>query len=143
MSFLSIDGTLVIQLINFAIFLAILRVIFLRPVAAAIRKRREYINGLTTDYERYQAEAKVLRDQAESVRAAARRDTPQRTANAPAQASNEAAELAATYARKAQGVTEEAARTVAAEYVAAQSGEDRIVAALAHMMLDRVTAEAG
>jgi len=39
-SFLSVDGTLVVQLINFAIFFAVLNVVFLKPVAAAIRKRR-------------------------------------------------------------------------------------------------------
>ncbi|MGC1380730.1 MAG: ATP synthase F0 subunit B, partial [Candidatus Baltobacteraceae bacterium] len=66
MSFLSIDGTLVVQLVNFAIFFAILNVVFLRPVAAAIRKRREYINSLVTDYDRYQAEARSLREQAEA-----------------------------------------------------------------------------
>ena len=56
MSFFSIDGrTLVVQLVNFAIFFVVLNFVFLRPVSAAIRKRREYINSLVTDYDQYQA----------------------------------------------------------------------------------------
>jgi len=139
--FLYPDGTLFIQLINFAIFFAILRVVFLRPVAAAIRKRREYIIGLVADYDRYQAEAKVLRDEAESVRAAARRDAEQRIAAARAQVSNESAEIASSYAQRAQGTVEEASRRVSAELAAAREGETRIVDALSEMMLERVFAE--
>lgn len=143
MSFLSINGTLVIQLINFAIFFAILNVVFLRPVAGAIRKRREYINGLVADYDRYQAEAKVLRDQAESVRAAARRDAEQRVTAARAKASNEAAELAARYARDVQAIVERATAQVTAELEAARGGEERAVNELATLMVERTTAEAG
>ena len=72
--FLSIDGTFIVQLINFAIFFAILNVVFMRPVSRAIVARREYINSVTNDYDRYQAETKALRTQAESIRAAARRE---------------------------------------------------------------------
>jgi F0F1-type ATP synthase membrane subunit b/b' len=38
--FLSLDGTFWFQLVNFAIFFAILNVVFLRPVGEAIKKRR-------------------------------------------------------------------------------------------------------
>lgn len=67
MSFLSVNGTLVVQLFNFAIFFAVLYVVFLRPVAAAIGRRRQYINSLVSDYDRYQAEAASLRAQAEEI----------------------------------------------------------------------------
>ena len=36
--FLSLDGTLVVQLINFAIFFALLSVVFLRPVGRGDRE---------------------------------------------------------------------------------------------------------
>lgn len=142
MSFLTLDGTIVIQLVNFVIFFAILNVVFLRPVAAAIRRRREHINGVLADYERYQAEAKALRDQAERVRAAARRDAEQRLAVARAKTSNEAAERAAHYAREAQAIVEEADRKVAAELEAARAGGEPIVRSLAELMVERTTAEA-
>ena len=141
--FLFPDGTLVIQLVNFAIFFAILRVVFLRPVAEAIRQRREYINGVTADYDRYQAEAKVLRDEAESIRAAARRGAEQHFASVRAKASNKAAELASQYAAQAQGVVEEATRQVQDEVDRARSNEKHVVGELADLMLERVFAEAG
>ncbi len=141
--FLFPDGTLVIQLVNFAIFFAILNVVFLRPVAAAIRRRREHINGLVSDYDRYQAEAKVLRDRAESVRAAARREAQEYIASSGAETSNEIAELATTYARKAQTIVREASQTVEGELETARGNEESVVRALAELMLDRVAAEAG
>ena len=62
--FLSLDGTLIVQLVNFAIFFALLNLVFLRPVGRAIAKRRAYINSLASDYERYQEEARSLRAEA-------------------------------------------------------------------------------
>jgi F-type H+-transporting ATPase subunit b len=141
MSFLAVNGTIFIQLINFAIFLAILNVVFLRPVAAAIRRRREYINSVVADYDRYQSEAKALRDRAESVRAAARRDAELRVAAARAQASNETAEIAAKYAHDVKATIDLATRTVAGEVDAARAGEERAVEELAHMILERVASE--
>lgn len=141
MSFLAIDGTLVVQLINFAIFFAVLNLVFLKPVAAAIRKRRQYINSLVTDYDRYQAEAASLRAQAETVRATARREAEQRVAVARANASNEAAELSTDYARRAQSVVESSQRTAREELDAARVAEPEAVRSLANLMLERVIPE--
>jgi F-type H+-transporting ATPase subunit b len=142
MSFLSIDGTLVVQLINFAIFFAVLNVVFLRPVAAAIRRRREYINSLVSDYDRYQAEARSLRAQAESVRAEARREAESLVAAARGRASNEASEISSRYAQQAQEIVEQAQRTAEAELEAARARESDAVRAVADLMLDRVLPEA-
>jgi F-type H+-transporting ATPase subunit b len=141
-SFLCVDGTLVVQLINFAIFFAVLNVVFLRPVAAAIARRREYIKSLVSDYDRYQAEAQSLRAEAEAVRAAARREAEHRVAAARARGSNEAAETSSRYARQAQSIVEEARRTAQAELDAARAGEAEAVRSLAGLMLDRVIPEA-
>ncbi|HXO17020.1 MAG TPA: ATP synthase F0 subunit B [Candidatus Dormibacteraeota bacterium] len=142
MSFLSIDGTLVVQLINFAIFFAVLNVVFLRPVAAAIARRREYINSLVSDYDRYQADARELRTEAEGVRSAARREAEHRVAGARASASNESAELSARYAQQAQGIVEEAQRTAQAELDAARAGESGAIDRIAQYMLERAIPEA-
>jgi F-type H+-transporting ATPase subunit b len=142
MSFLSIDGTLVVQLLNFAIFFALLNVVFLRPVAAAIQKRRQYIDSLVSDYDRFQAEAHSLRAQAEEVRASARQRAEHRVAAARAQASNEAAQLSSDYAERAQRIVEDAQRTARAELEAARSNEDEAARALAGFMIDRVIPEA-
>jgi|ERR1700722_11077563 F0F1-type ATP synthase membrane subunit b/b' len=142
MSFLSVNGTLVVQLFNFAIFFAVLYVVFLRPVAAAIGRRRQYINSLVSDYDRYQAEAASLRAQAEEIRAAARRDAEHRVASVRATASNEAAEVSTGYSQRAQQSVEAAQATVRKELDEARAGEPGAVRGLADFMLERVIPEA-
>ncbi len=140
--FLQLDGTFWIQLINFAIFFALLNVLFLRPVSRAIRKRREYINSVTADYDRYQAEAKALRAQAEDVRLQARRQAEAAIAKARAEASNKAAELSVEYNAQVQSTIASADATVEGELKNARANEDQIVKQLADLMVQR-TVEAG
>ncbi len=140
--FLSLDGTLFVQLINFAIFFALLNVVFLRPVGRAIAKRRDYINSLVSDYDRYQEEARNLREEAEGIRSAARRGAEHHVAAARAAASNEAAEMSTRYARQAKSMIEEAQRTAETELETARAGEGEAVRRLANVMLDRVVPEA-
>jgi F-type H+-transporting ATPase subunit b len=142
MGFLSINGTLVVQLVNFAIFFVVLNFVFLRPVGRAIAKRREYINSLVSDYDRYQDEARSLRAEAENVRLAARREAEHRIAAARAAGSNEAAELSSKYGQRAQAIVEEAHRTARSELEAARAGEERSVRQLAALMVERVIPEA-
>jgi len=135
--FLSLDGTFWMQLLNFAIFFALLNVLFLRPVGRAIRKRREYIDSVVSDYAVYQGEAKSLRDQAEAIHAQARRDGEQRIAKVRADASNEAAALAVQYGGRVQGIVDEAHRNADAELARAREGEERLVGQLADLMVQR------
>lgn len=139
--FLSLDGTFFVQLLNFAIFLAVLNVVFLRPVSRAIVKRREYINSVVADYDTYQAQAKALRDNDERLRAEARREAEHAIAKARAEASNETAKLAAEYGERAHSAIEEAQREVAQELGAARAGEERLVAALSDLMVERALSE--
>src|SRR5580698_6792016 len=113
------DGTLWIQLVNFAIFFVVLNFVFLKPVSAAIRKRREYVNSVVSDYDKYQAEANKLRENAERVRADARRDAEAQLSKARAEASNKTSDLSADYAARASAVVEDAHKTVAGELEAA------------------------
>jgi len=140
--FLSLDGTFFVQLVNFAIFFALLNVLFLRPVSRAIVKRREYINSLSSDYAKYQAEANALRAQSESVRAEARRAAEQTIAKARADASNETAELASRYGAQVQAVVEKAQREAGKELDAARTGSEALVSQLADLMADRALSEA-
>jgi F0F1-type ATP synthase membrane subunit b/b' len=139
--FLQLDGTFIVQLVNFAIFFALLNVVFLRSVSAAIRKRREYINSVTSDYDAYQAQARALRERADSLRAAARRDAEATMTQARAGASNSAAEIAAQYGSKVQATMEHAATTVAGELQAARANEGALVQQLAELMLERTISE--
>lgn len=139
--FLKLDGTFVVQLINFAIFFALLNVVFMRPVSKAIVKRREYINSVTNDYDRYQAEAASLRTQAESIRAAARREAEAYLAKARAEASNEAAQISTEFGQRSAAIVEEAHRTVAAEVEQARALEPQLVSDLANLMVERTITE--
>ncbi len=139
--FLKLDGTFIVQLINFAIFFAILNVVFIRPVSRAIVQRREYINSVTNDYDRYQAEARSLRTEAEAIRAAARREAEAALAKARAGASNEAAAIATQYGQQASQVIEQAHRTVESELESARVKEPQMVSELASLMLERTLTE--
>jgi len=139
--FLSLDGTLWIQLINFAVFYVILTVVFLRPVQRAIGKRREYIESLTSDYDRAQEEASKLRAQAEQIHADARRESDHILAQSRNQAGNEAAEIASDYAQRVQAIVESAHASVAKEIEAMRPREDAVVRELARSIVGRVLPE--
>jgi F-type H+-transporting ATPase subunit b len=141
MGFLSVDGTVFVQLLNFVIFFAILNVVFMRPVARAIAKRREYINSVTADYDRYQSEGKALRTQAEAIRAAARREAEQLSAQARSDASNETARLASDYAERASEEIQQAQRTVDSEMEAARASDSKTVNELADEIFSRAVPE--
>lgn len=135
--FLKLDGTFFVQLVNFAIFFALLNVLFLRPVGKAIAKRREYINSVTADYDKYQGEANALRANDERLRAEARREAEQIVAKGRADASNATAELATKYGSQVQTAVEDAQRQAASELDGARAQSERTVGELADLMVDR------
>ena len=120
--FLSIDGTLAVQIVNFIVFIVLLNIVFLKPVGAALKKRRAYLDSLSHDVESAQAEVAGLRGRADEARAAARRE---------AEASLE------EYRSRADAIVAEAQAAVAQEIAAARGRETEIVDALAGEMIDR------
>ena len=139
--FLKLDGTFVVQLINFAIFFALLTVVFIRPVSRAIVRRREYINSVTNDYDRYRAEAASCRSEAEAIRAAGRREAEHTLSKARAETSNSAADLSVQYNQQASQIVEDAQRTVNGELEAARANESQMVGELANLMVERTVTE--
>ena len=134
---LSLDGTLIVQLVNFIVFLVILNEIFMKPVGAAIARRRAYIDGLMHDMEQLQRDAKELRGQAEARRLAARREAEEAIARARVAAAQEADALVVAAQSRAGEVTKQAHAEVAKEVAAARSQEGRVVGLLANEMLNR------
>ncbi len=135
--FLLPDGTFWVQLINFAIFFAILNVVFLRPVGDAIKRRREHIDGVQSDYERFAGQVVSFRSEADAKRAAARRDGEDVVSRAKASAETEGAAHTAIAAEKAQVVVDSARSTVAREMTVARGREDELSQALARTLLER------
>ncbi len=135
--FLQVDGTIVIQLINFLIFFVLLNIVFLRPVGAAIKRRRDYINGVQSDYDRYAKEAASLRSDAAERRAAARRGAEETVLKARVAAEAEATDILTGEGARAQSIGDEARRKVDAEVVTARSREDELSQQLAQTLLAR------
>jgi F-type H+-transporting ATPase subunit b len=134
---LSIDGTLVVQLVNFLIFLLVLDRIFLRPVGAAIARRRAYINSVAAEIEAASIELKRLATQAEERLAAARRAADETVAAARAEAQREAALIVADHQAQAAAIIQQAQASVGLEEQQARANEREIVESLARDMLVR------
>jgi F-type H+-transporting ATPase subunit b len=134
---LAINGTLFVQLINFIVFLVILNVIFMKPVGAAIARRRAYIDGLSGDVEQLQTDVKELHAQADTRRLEARRAAEEALAQARAQAAKESdAQIVAAQARASE-IVAKAHAEVATEIDAARAQESRVVDTLANEMVSR------
>jgi F-type H+-transporting ATPase subunit b len=133
----SVDGTFVVQLINFAIFFALVNLLFIKPVGKAIAERRRYIDGLTSDYEGYTKQVNDLRAQAEAKRAAARREAESKLAAERAQTAKEVDAINADHAARANKVIEAAHVAVDREIAEARAAEGRLVKELADEMLAR------
>lgn len=141
MGFLSVNGTFWVQLINFAIFFAILNVVFLKPVGRALAKRRAYLDSLSVGYESANGEFYRLQSEMENKRAAARREAEATLSKARAETSNETAAIATDFGRRAQATVEKAHETANAELQAAKANEDATARELAGMMVERVFAD--
>jgi len=135
--FLKIDGTLVVQIVNFFIFYAILNLVYIKPAAEALRKRREYLDSVQAEYEAALRDVRDLRAQAEEVRATARRDGEQRAAVVRAEAGKQAEEIAVTAQEKAVYTVETAHKIVASELREQSRNEHALVNDLADHMLAR------
>jgi len=135
--FFRVDGTFFVQLVNFAIFFALLNVLFLRPVGEAIQKRRAYIDGIHHDYDRDTRRARELRAEAEARRAAARREAEERVTRSRAEANDAAQKTSADYGERAAALIAEAQRTVGDEIAAARAREGALSESLGRSLLDR------
>jgi F0F1-type ATP synthase membrane subunit b/b' len=136
--FLKIDGTFLFQLVNFAIFFALLNVVFLRPVGAAIKKRREYIESVQSDYEKYASQISSSQAEADQKRAAARREADETVAKARAAAEDEASKILAEKGDDAAAMVDRARHTVAGEVLTARARESELAQTLANSLLERV-----
>jgi|SRR5580658_8716306 F-type H+-transporting ATPase subunit b len=134
---LSLDGTVVVQIVNFIVFLAIMNVIFFKPVGAAIARRRAYIDGLKHDIETLDQDAKSLRGQAEARRAAARREADEAIARARVAFGKETDAIVTEAQGQAMEIVRRARTQVEAEVQTARGQEPRIVDALAGEMVVR------
>jgi F-type H+-transporting ATPase subunit b len=126
---LSLDGTIFVQLLNFLVFLVVLNAIFLKPVGAAIAKRRAYIDGVAQKVKQLESDIQNLHAQADERRTAARREADGVIAQARSAGQAEAATLTADI--------EDAHAAVEREVTTAREREQQIVESLAETLLTR------
>jgi F-type H+-transporting ATPase subunit b len=134
-----LNGTFWLQLINFGIFFAILNVVFLRPVGAALKKRREYVDGVAAEFRRYHDQVEENKKEAERRRAAARLLADETIAKARAAAEAEAAGITSELGTIASALVGEARATVAGELAIAKSRQAELSRVLAGELLERAT----
>jgi F-type H+-transporting ATPase subunit b len=134
---LAIDGTFVVQLINFVVFFLIVNALFMAPLRGAIAERRAQLSGLQTDIDAALEQAAALARQAEAKRAAARREAGALLVKARVQTDTEAGEIAARYAADAAERVARARVAVADEIARARGREEQLVRELADDLLRR------
>ncbi len=135
--FLQLDGTLIVQIVNFVLFIILLDIVFLKPVGAAIAKRRAYIDGIKHDVEAAELEIRTAHSTAEGKRAAARREAEAGIAKGRAAAQTEALDLIAGYQIRASAIIEESQQEVEREVTAVRANEAQAVESIAQSMLER------
>jgi F0F1-type ATP synthase membrane subunit b/b' len=111
--------------------------VFLRPVGEAIRKRREYIDSVKGDYDRYRYQVTHLTQEADDKRAAARREAAALVQESRAKAESEAAAIAADYAGRSGKLVDEAHATIDGELAEARGREPKLAGELAKQLLER------
>jgi F-type H+-transporting ATPase subunit b len=71
---ISINETLIVQMVSFLIFMFIMNIVMFRPLNRVIKKRKEYMEGLKQDVTDSDQEVKNLLAEMEKHESAARQD---------------------------------------------------------------------
>jgi F-type H+-transporting ATPase subunit b len=134
---LSIDGTFLVQILNFVVFAVLLNYLFIAPTQRAIEERRRRIASLYKHGDEFAAQAKELQAKAEAILDSARRQVEEAMRAAAARASDEAHAIERKAAEEAAATVALAHATVAAERAQALSKQGPFVEELARSMAER------
>jgi F0F1-type ATP synthase membrane subunit b/b' len=135
--FLKLDGTFWIQIINFFIFYAILNVVYIKPASAALRKRREYIDSVHSEYEAALREIEELKSESDNKRAEGRREGDHVAATIRNEAMKQAEEIVSKAQTEFSRIVEESETKIHRELSLARAEEHRLVQELASEMVAR------
>jgi F-type H+-transporting ATPase subunit b len=136
---LSIDGTFLVQILNFIVFWVLLNYLFIGPTQRAIEQRRAYVEGLYREGDEMAAKAAALQAQADAIMNEARRRTDEAMRTASAQAADEAHVIERKAAEEAAASVALAHATVANERKEALEKQQAFVTELARSMVQRAT----
>lgn len=134
---LSIDGTFLVQILNFIVFWALLNYLFIAPTRRAIEKRQQFVAGLYHEGDELATQAARLQGQADEILSEARRRTEEAMRVAAGQASDEAHLIERKASEEAAAIVALAQATVASEHAQATARQQSFIAELAQSMVDR------
>lgn len=97
---ISINETLIVQLISFLIFLFIINRIMFRPLRESMREREQYIEGIRMDITDAEKELQTVAQQTRDENAAVRKAGLQMTADLEEKGNQEAGEIIAAARQK-------------------------------------------
>jgi F-type H+-transporting ATPase subunit b len=136
---LSIDGTFLLQILNFVVFWTLLNYVFIRPTRRAIEARQRAIDEVNRAAEEMRKRAEALKAQAESLLDGARRRSDELLRAGAARAADEADAISRGAVGDAAASVQLAHATVAAERAAAVAKQGPLVAELARAMVAKAT----
>jgi F-type H+-transporting ATPase subunit b len=137
---LSLDGTFLIQILNFIVFWALLNYLYIAPTRRTIEARQRYIAEQYEDAQNLRAQAAALRAQGEAILSGARRQADASLREAVAQADAEAHCMQQETQQKVDAIVAEAHAAASAEKAQAESGALPFVEELAREMSRRALA---
>ena len=134
---LSIDGTFLIQILNFVAFWVLLNVLFIAPTRRAIEERQQRISGTLRDADALRSQRVAIEAQAASILDDARKRTDEIMRTAAARASDEVRDIERRAAEDAAAAVALAHANVAAERSAAVEKQGPFITELAQAMTER------
>lgn len=136
---LSIDGTFLVQIVNFIAFWVLLNFLFIRPTRKAIEERLHLIATQQREAEELRVRAAALQAQADAILDGGRKKTDEIMRAAAASAAEESHRIERGAADEAAASVALAHATVASERTQATAKQAPFVKELARAMADRAT----
>ena len=140
---LSIDGTFIVQILNFIVFWVLLNWLFIAPTRRAIEERRHFVANLYREGDELTAEASAVQADAARILAEARKRTDESMRAASAKAADQTHAIERQASEEATATVALAHATVASERVAALERQQQFVGELARSMVERATQAVG
>jgi F-type H+-transporting ATPase subunit b len=134
---LSLDGTFLIQMLNFVVFWVLLNYLFIAPTRRAIEERQRRIAALYKEAEQYAAQTRALQAQADSILDEARRTVDEAMRESAARAADETHAIERRASEEAAAIIALAQATVASERTRAAEKQALFVEELSRTMAHR------
>jgi F-type H+-transporting ATPase subunit b len=137
---LSLDGTFLIQILNFIVFWALLNYLFVAPTRRAIEARQRFLAAQHAEADELSSVASSLAEEMQRVLNEARRQTAAIMREAAADAERKVREIEHEALEEANALAQRARVAVAGEQAQAISKQGPFVEELARTMVERATA---